>query len=105
MNRLFLAVAVSALVALPAFAQTPGPGQDRAETSNPATAAEKAKAKAARKAEGRDASRTAVLADDEPGNTATGERTTKAERKEAAAKRKAEGAKAVKSPKDTSGPS
>lgn len=103
MKKLSIALAIAALFAANAFAQADKPGEDKALTAKPATAAEKAAAKSARKAEGAATAKSAK-ADDTPANMGKAKGHTKSERKSAAAKRKAEGAKATKEPKDVSGP-
>jgi hypothetical protein len=99
MKNLSLALALAALFAGSAFAQTAGPGQDRSVTSAPATATQKAAAKSDRKAEGKAAVKNEAP-DASPGGAGVAKSATPAERKTAAAKRKAEGAKATKAPKD-----
>jgi hypothetical protein len=104
MPKLTLSIILATMFASGAFAQTSGPGQDKAVQSAPATAAEKAEAKAARKQEGSIAAKTAPRAEGDPSSLGTARSTTKAERKAAKTKRKAAGAKAAKEPKETSGP-
>jgi hypothetical protein len=101
MKQLLLTLAATILLAGSAFAQTPGPGGDKAVTSTPATATEKATAKASRKAEGAAIAKTAQPGDDRPATAA--KVTAKSERKLAAAKRKVEGAKVSKQPKEVTG--
>jgi hypothetical protein len=101
MKRLLLTLAATILLAGSAFAQTPGPGGDKAMTSAPATATEKAAAQATRKAEGAAIAKAAQPGDDRPATAA--KVATKSERKLAAAKRKVEGAKVSREPKEVTG--
>jgi len=103
MKKVSLAIALAALLGASAFAQTSGPGQDKSSASKPATAAEKAAAKSARKTIGAAAAKEDTHADADPA-AAGGARLPKAERKAASVKRKAAGAKAIKEPKDATGP-
>ena len=99
-----LSMAIVALFASNAFAQTPGPGQDRAAESKKATAAEKEAAKKTRKAEGSAAAKADQPGDDKPGTTGARTKMSASEKAEAAAKRKQAGAAESKSPKEKSGP-
>ena len=99
-----LSMALAALFASNAFAQTPGPGQDRAVDSKKATAAEKEAAKKARKAEGSAAAKADQPGEDKPGTAAARTKLSPTEKAEASAKRKQAGAAESKSPKDKSGP-
>lgn len=100
---LTLSLALASLLAVNAYAQTTGPGQDKAAPSAPATAAEKAAAKKARLEEGKGVAKTAEGVTDKPSTTAT-KKVARSEKDAAKAKRKAEGAAASKAPKDKSGP-
>lgn len=102
MKRLLLTLAATILLAGSAFAQTPGPGGDKAVTSPAATATEKAAAKSARKAEGAAVAKSAQPGDDRPAS-ASKTKVAKSERKLAHAKRKVEGAKVSKQPKEATG--
>lgn len=98
-----VSVALASLLAANAFAQTSGPGQDKAMPSAPATAAEKAAAKKARTDEGKKVSKASEGVTDQPSSTASG-KVAKSEKAAAKAKRKAAGADATKAPKDKTGP-
>lgn len=101
-----LGLALASLLAAPAFAQGKGEAeveQSRAAPSKPATAKEKADAKAARIAEGKKVARTH---DTTPEGNPTSDAKTgipKAERQDAAAKRRAAAADAVKRKETPSG--
>ena len=104
---LTLSIVLASLLGASAFAQSKGeadPEQSKAMPTKPATKAEKAAAKTARKAEGKKIAKETKAGDDQPGSTAT-HSTSKSDRKVAKSKRKTEGAKATKEPKDVSGPS
>lgn len=103
MKKLNLVIAMAALLAANAFAQTSGPGEDKAAHAKPATASEKAEAKSTRKAEGAKVAKS-TKTDAEPGNATTAKHTTKTERKDASKARKTEGTKAAKAPKEAAGP-
>lgn len=108
MKKIALAIALAgafAAVATPSFAQSPGPGEDRAVSSKPATKAEKADAKKARKAEGAVTAKSGPKADADPSSMGKAKSTTKDQKTAAKKARKAEGAKATKEPKDMTGPS
>jgi hypothetical protein len=103
MNKLVLtlSLALAQMLAVSAFAQTKGeadPAQSKAIPSAPATAAEKAAAKKARKAEGATAAKEEKKAGEDVDNKSKGvaKVATKAERKAAAKKRKGEVAPLVK---------
>lgn len=103
---LTLSIVLASLLGASAFAQSKGeadPEQSKAMPSKPATKAEKAAAKTARKAEGKSVAKEGLGNSERPSTTAT--RAAKSERQAAKSKRKAEGAKATKEPKDVSGPS
>jgi hypothetical protein len=103
MKKIVLSVslALAQLLAVSAIAQVKGevdPAQSKAIPSAPATPAEKAAAKAARKAEGKTVAPISAGAAQEASNKSAGtaKKATKAERKAAAAKRKAEAKEALK---------
>jgi NADH-quinone oxidoreductase subunit C/WASH complex subunit FAM21 len=101
MNKtlLTLALAAAQMLAVNAFAQVKGevdPAQSKAIPAAKATPTEKAAAKAARKAEGAKAAKTAMPGDAKPESVGVAKAATKEERKAAAAKRKTETAAAVK---------
>jgi hypothetical protein len=101
MKKLLLTLAATILLAGSAFAQTPGPGGDKAAPSAAATPTEKATAKAARKTQGAAVAKSAQPGDDRPATAA--KVASKSERKLANAKRKVEGAKVSKQPKEVTG--
>lgn len=98
---LSLSVLLASMFAANAYAQKDVPGEGKAAPSAPATKEEKASAKAARKEEGKKATKEDTHSD-MPATTAT-KKVSKEEKAAAKAKRKAAGAEATKEPKvDTS---
>ena len=100
MKRLLFTLAAAILLAGSAFAA--GPGEDKAVPSATATSAEKAGAKAARKAEGKAVAQASQPGDDRPASAS--KKASKSDRQSAAAQRKTEGAKVSKQPKEAAGP-
>lgn len=100
-ERLILTLAAFFLAAGSAVAQAPEPGQDRSAPTATATPAQKAIAKAARRAEGSAVAKSDQPGDDRPATNAKA--ASKSERLAAAAKRKAEGAKTARQPKEVTG--
>jgi hypothetical protein len=101
---LTLSTVLACLFAASAFAQKDVPGEARAAPSAPATKAEKAAAKTARKGEGAAVAKTATGADDQPAAMGKAKVSSKSDKALAKAKRKSEGAEAAKSMKEKSGP-
>jgi hypothetical protein len=98
-SLLTLSIALAALLGMPSFAQKAASGEDRAVPAGKTTLSEKAKAKAARRAEGAAAAKAYQPGDDRPATTA-GTKVSDSEKLSAKAKRKAAGIAAEKSPKD-----
>ncbi|WP_048440654.1 hypothetical protein [Caenimonas sp. SL110] len=92
-------IVLAQMLAVGAYAQPKGeadPAQSKAAPSKPATPAEKAVAKADRKAEGTAAAKSKPREDAANASKGTAKAATKEERAAAKAKRKAEAASAVK---------
>jgi NADH-quinone oxidoreductase subunit C/WASH complex subunit FAM21 len=100
-SLLTLSIALAGLLGMPAHAQKAASGEDRAVPAEKTSLSEKAKAKAARRAEGAAAAKADQPGDDRPGTTAS-TKVSNTERLAAKAKRKAAGTEAEKSPKDPS---
>jgi hypothetical protein len=102
---LTVSIVLAQMLAVSAFAQTKGeadPAQSKAAPAAPATATEKAQAKATRKAEGAKVSKGAK-ADQGPESTGVAKVASKEEKAAAKAKRKAATKEAVKKGQTTSG--
>jgi hypothetical protein len=102
-SLLTIATAICALFAANAFAQKDVPGEARGASTYKASPAEKAEAKAERRAEGAAAVKAHQAGDDRPSTTAS-VKVSKSEKALAKAKRKSAGIEANKAPKDQSGP-
>jgi Flp pilus assembly protein CpaB len=103
---LTLSMALAALLANSAMAQSRGeadPDQYKATPAKPATQAEKVAARKARLAAGKDVSRTATSADDAPNNAGMARTVSKSDRQAAQIKRKAETSEALKRGEGSSG--
>lgn len=103
---LTLSIALAQMLAVGAFAQSKGeadPAQSKAAPSAPATAGEKAKAKATRKAEGAKAAKADQPGGTGPESTGVAKVATKDEKAAAKASRKAVTKEAVKKGQTTSG--
>lgn len=86
------ALALTVLASPVVLAEEAGPGKDRAATSKPATAEEKAAAKTARRAEGKELAKKGEGRLEEPATPpAKTAKASKAEKDAARAKRRAEG--------------
>jgi hypothetical protein len=105
-TMLILGAALASLLATGAFAQGKGEAdeaQSKAAPAKAATKAEKAQAKATRKAEGARQAKVDVPGGTGPESAGVAKIATKAEKKEASAKRKAAATDAVKKGQTTSG--
>lgn len=106
--QILMAAAAVAIVtaASPVLAQTTGEADAsgcRAASSAPATAADKARAREARRAEGTQVARASTPGDDKPCATGEAGSASKQDRKAAAARRKADASAALKSGEIKSG--
>lgn len=91
-------MAAAAIVSSPVFAQSgeADPSGCRAASSKPTTAAERARAREARRAEGTQVAKADVAGDDQPCSAGEAKTTSKQDRREARAKRRESAAAAVK---------
>jgi hypothetical protein len=90
--RFVLSAVAGALIAIPAYAQEHSPGEDMASPSKPATAEEKQKARAARRAQGKSLAKEDSGRLEDPAVPAlTGKTYTKQEKDAARADRRATG--------------